>query len=176
MHIFDVDRTFFLVSSTCGVFAYLKIVSPSDHGEVDAEHYDKDQQADQQKQPMLTSKLDTWNIWGKNLLQDFSLVYICWLLEYSQGSSWYLSKIDLLLRHLLSASYAGNRMKIFSKDEIISRLSNNSEITWDSLSKYWSYNFIMRYCRKYVKIWTFYSKRQFLALIHRYLWTHCIFF
>ena len=64
-----------LVSSTCGVFPYLKIVSPSDLGEVDAdaEHFDKDQQADQQKQPMLTSKLDTWNLIGKNLFQDYLL-------------------------------------------------------------------------------------------------------
>ena len=35
---------------------------------------------------------------------------------------------------------------------------------------------VMRYCPKYVKIWAFCSKSQFLALIRRYLWTHCIFF
>ena len=33
----------------------------------------------------------------------------------------------------------------------------------------------MRYCPKYVEIWTFGSKSQFLAHISRFLWTHCIF-
>ena len=33
---------------------------------------------------------------------------------------------------------------------------------------------VMRYCPKYVEIWTFGSKSQFLTHISWFLWTHCI--
>ena len=44
------------------IISHLEVVCPADQGEVDAEHNDKYQEANQQEKPVLTPKLDTWNI------------------------------------------------------------------------------------------------------------------